>query len=76
LTRSTRPSTCAAPAGWRAGGRDDGETNSTFIVYLESQQGDATWLVTAASSNQAAPVELAMGKPVRRWAACRAPTRR
>jgi 4-amino-4-deoxy-L-arabinose transferase-like glycosyltransferase len=56
----------AIPPGGGAGGPggDGGGTSSTLISYLESHQGGATWLVAVGSSNQAAPIELATGKPV------------
>jgi 4-amino-4-deoxy-L-arabinose transferase-like glycosyltransferase len=62
----------AFPAGggqrFRAGGPggigDGGAGNSTLITFLERHQGSATWLVAVASANQAAPIELATGRPV------------
>jgi 4-amino-4-deoxy-L-arabinose transferase-like glycosyltransferase len=50
--------------GGGGGAGDAGGTNSTLIAYLEHNQGGATWLVAVASSNEAAPIELATGRPV------------
>ena len=55
------PGGFAPPSG---GGGDGGGASSTLIAYLERNQGSATWLVAVASSNQAAPIELASGRPV------------
>jgi 4-amino-4-deoxy-L-arabinose transferase-like glycosyltransferase len=51
--------------GGFAGGPDGGAAaNATLIAYLEQNQGGATWLVATASSMEAAPIELASGRPV------------
>jgi 4-amino-4-deoxy-L-arabinose transferase-like glycosyltransferase len=54
----------APPDGGTASFGESGGTNSTLIAYLERNQGSATWLVAVASSNEAAPIELATGRPV------------
>jgi 4-amino-4-deoxy-L-arabinose transferase-like glycosyltransferase len=54
------------PDGFGPGGGTaaDGGANSTLIAYLVRNQGRATWLVATGSSMQAAPIELATGRPV------------
>jgi 4-amino-4-deoxy-L-arabinose transferase-like glycosyltransferase len=75
FTRRAVPGGGFPPAGLAPGGGgatfggggapgDAGGSSSTLIAYLERNQGRATWLVAVASSNQAAPIELATGKPV------------
>jgi 4-amino-4-deoxy-L-arabinose transferase-like glycosyltransferase len=41
-----------------------GDANDQLISYLEANKGDATWLVAVASSNEAAPIQLATGDAV------------
>ena len=55
-TRGGFPPGGAFPAG--------GAADSTLIAFLEHHQGSATWLVAVLSANQAAPIELATGRPV------------
>ncbi len=48
-------------AGVQAGA---GQANNQLITYLEANKGNATWLVAVASSNEAAPIQLATGDAV------------
>jgi 4-amino-4-deoxy-L-arabinose transferase-like glycosyltransferase len=48
-------------AGVQAG---PGQANDQLIGYLEANKGNATWLVAVASSNEAAPIQLATGDAV------------
>jgi 4-amino-4-deoxy-L-arabinose transferase-like glycosyltransferase len=41
-----------------------GQADDQLIAYLEANRGDATWLVAVASSNEAAPIQLATGDAV------------
>ena len=52
-----------APAGNRGGPGGD-QADAALIAYLEQHQGGATWLVATGSANQAAPIQIASGRPV------------
>ncbi len=41
-----------------------GTADSSLLTYLERHQDGATWLVAVSSATQAAPIELATGRPV------------
>ncbi len=50
--------------GFGGGAGGGNTTNTALISYLESHQGNATYLVAVSNSNTAAPIILATGKPV------------
>ena len=68
--RGEFPGPGGAPGfGFGGPGRDDGgfgrqSSQPDLIPYLEARQGDARYLVATTSSNSAAPIILATGKPV------------
>lgn len=62
----TPPAGMAGPAaGGTGGGPGEGASlDQAAIDYLVANRGTASWLVAVASSNEAAPIQLATGIPV------------
>lgn len=64
------PGTSASSTGRGAfgqhngGGPGEAVANTALITYLESHRGTATYLVATPSSNEAAPIIIATGRPV------------
>jgi 4-amino-4-deoxy-L-arabinose transferase-like glycosyltransferase len=63
--RSSASSTGRGAFGRRnGGGPGEAVANTPLITYLESHRGTATYLVATPSSNEAAPIIIATGRPV------------
>ena len=64
--RGGLPGLGGLPGGLGQGPHTGGsaQAQDQLIAYLEANKGDATWLVAVASSNEAAPIQLATGDAV------------
>jgi 4-amino-4-deoxy-L-arabinose transferase-like glycosyltransferase len=45
-------------------GAPGGAANAALVAFLKNHQGTATWIVAVVSANEAAPIQLASGRPV------------